>query len=109
MRWGMDGEEILHTFYKKITYKKTKDSWRLPFNADRMRNIRAVNDLVDADSGEVVLEAGKKLTVRQARQLAEKGVKALKVAERGTLRSLPGRRYRRPEDRRNLSPRPATS
>ncbi len=30
-------------------------------------------------SGEVVIEAGKKVTVRQARQLAEKGVKALKV------------------------------
>jgi DNA-directed RNA polymerase subunit beta len=78
---GMDGEEILNTFYRQVTYKKTKQGWRLPFNADRMKGMRAVNDLIDADSGEVVVEAGKKITVRQAKQLAEKGIKALKVAD----------------------------
>src|ERR671927_168693 len=35
----------------------------------------------DADTGKVVLEAGKKLTVRQARQLAEKGLKALRMTD----------------------------
>jgi DNA-directed RNA polymerase subunit beta len=78
---GMDGEEILNTFYNKVTYKKSKGAWRVPFNAERMRGLRAVNDLIDADSGEVVVEAGKKVTVRQAKQLADKGVKALKVAD----------------------------
>jgi DNA-directed RNA polymerase subunit beta len=78
---GMDGEEILSTFFKKIAYKRAKDGWRLPFDATRMRGYKAVNDLVDADSGKVVLEAGKKLTVRQARQLAEKGLKALRVSD----------------------------
>src|SRR5438477_55254 len=75
---GMDGEEVLRTFYKQIVYKRTKDGWRMPFDANRMRGYKAVNDLVDADSGKVVVEAGKKLTVRQARQLAEKGLKALR-------------------------------
>ena len=78
---GMDGEEILNTFYDKITYKRTKDGWRLPFVADRMRGFKAVNDLIDADSGEVILEAGRKLTVRAAKQLSEKGIKALKVVD----------------------------
>src|SRR4029077_15475063 len=36
---------------------------------------------VQADSGKVVLEAGKKLTVRSARQLAEKGLKALRMTD----------------------------
>ena len=76
---GMDGEEILSTFYKTITYKAAGDSWRLPFDPDRLKGMKAVVDLVDADTGEVVIEAGKKLTVRAARQLAEKGVKALKI------------------------------
>ena len=40
--------------------------------------MKAVADLIDADTGEVVIEAGKKLTVRAARQLAEKGLKALR-------------------------------
>ncbi|MHB2168158.1 DNA-directed RNA polymerase subunit beta [Alsobacter sp. R-9] len=76
---GMDGEEILGTFYNKVLYTKAKDGWRLPFNAERMKGMKAVTDLVDADSGELVLEAGKKLTARSARLIAEKGVKALRA------------------------------
>ncbi len=78
---GMDAEEILHTFYRKVIYKRQKDGWRVPFDANRFRGYKAINDLVDADSGKVVLEAGKKLTVRQARQLGEKGLKALRMTD----------------------------
>jgi DNA-directed RNA polymerase subunit beta len=78
---GMDGEEVLRTFYRQVVYKRAKDGWRVPFDATRMRGYKAVNDLVDADTGKVVVEAGKKLTVRQARQLAEKGLKALRVTD----------------------------
>jgi DNA-directed RNA polymerase subunit beta len=78
---GMDGEEILNTFYRQVHYKRHKDGWRVPFDAGRFRGYKAINDLVDADSGKVVLEAGKKLTVRQARQLAEKGLKALRMTD----------------------------
>ncbi|MFC0243380.1 DNA-directed RNA polymerase subunit beta [Rhodopseudomonas telluris] len=78
---GLDGEEILSTFYKKILYKRTKDGWRVPFDANRFRGYSTVNDLIDADTGKVVLEAGKKLTVRAARQLQEKGLKALRLSD----------------------------
>src|SRR6202522_3423831 len=78
---GMSGEEILNTFYKQVLYKRTKEGWRVPFDANRLRGYKAINDLVDADTGKVVLEAGKKLTVRQARQLAEKGLKALRLTD----------------------------
>ncbi|MFO1116727.1 MAG: DNA-directed RNA polymerase subunit beta [Beijerinckiaceae bacterium] len=78
---GMDGEEILSTFYKKLTYTRVGENWRMPFDADRLKGTKATVDLIDADSGEVVVEAGKKLTVRSARQLAEKGVKALRVVD----------------------------
>ena len=78
---GMDAEEILNTFYRKVVYKRQKEGWRVPFDASRFRGYKAVNDLVDADSGRVVLEAGKKLTVRQARQLAEKGLRALRMSD----------------------------
>ena len=78
---GMSGEEILNTFYKQVLYKRAKEGWRVPFDANRLRGYKAVNDLVDADTGKVVLEAGKKLTVRQARQLAEKGLKALRMTD----------------------------
>ncbi len=78
---GMDGEEILNTFFRQVHYKRHKDGWRVPFDANRFRGYKAINDLVDADSGKVVLEAGKKLTVRSARQLAEKGLKALRMTD----------------------------
>src|SRR5580700_5787529 len=78
---GMSGEEILNTFYKQVPYKRTKEGWRVPFDANRLRGYKAVADLVDADTGKVVLEAGKKLSVRQARQLAEKGLKALRMTD----------------------------
>ena len=78
---GMDGEEILNTFYKHITYKRSKDGWRVPFDANRLRGYKAINDLIDADTDKVVVEAGKKITVRQARQLAEKGLRALRMTD----------------------------
>ncbi len=78
---AMDAEEILNTFFRKVIYKRQKDGWRVPFDANRFRGYKAINDLVDADSGKVVLEAGKKLTVRQARQLGEKGLKALRMTD----------------------------
>ncbi len=78
---GMDGEEILNTFYKHITYKRSKDGWRVPFDANRLRGYKAINDLIDADTNKVVVEAGKKITVRQARQLAEKGLRALRMTD----------------------------
>ncbi|HET9617009.1 MAG TPA: DNA-directed RNA polymerase subunit beta, partial [Pseudolabrys sp.] len=78
---GLDGEEILRTFFKHVTYKRAKEGWRVPFDANRLRGYKAINDLVDADTGKVVVEAGKKLTVRQARQLSEKGLKALRMTD----------------------------
>jgi DNA-directed RNA polymerase subunit beta len=83
---GLDGEEILSTFYKKIIYKRAKsgsnsEGWRVPYDPVRFRGYSTLNDLIDADSGKVVLEAGKKLTVRAARQLQEKGLKALRMSD----------------------------
>ena len=78
---GLDGEAILDLFYDRITYKRIDGGWRRPFDAARMRGMQATSDLIDADSGKVVLEAGRKMTARTARQLAEKGLKALKLAD----------------------------
>jgi DNA-directed RNA polymerase subunit beta len=78
---GLDGEEILNTFYRQVHYKRAKDGWRVPFDANRLKGYKAINDLVDADTGKVVVEAGKKITVRQARQLAERGLKALRMTD----------------------------
>ena len=78
---GLDGEEILETFYNKILYTQADSGWQMPYDANRMKGMKAVTDLIDAETGEVVVPAGRKLTARAARQLADKGLKALKVTD----------------------------
>jgi len=78
---GLDSEEILNTFYNRLIYKRAKEGWTVPFDAERMKGFKASVDLIDAKTGEVVLEAGKKLTARAARQLAEKGLEALRATD----------------------------
>ncbi|MEO2039025.1 MAG: DNA-directed RNA polymerase subunit beta, partial [Martelella sp.] len=81
MALGMDTEEILETFYEKATYERDGDGWKVPFSPERLRGQKVVSDLIDADSGEVVVEAGKKLTPRMLKKLSEGGLKALKVTD----------------------------
>lgn len=82
MALGLDGEEILNTFYQRIDYTRAgKGSWRMPFDGDRLKGTKASYDLIDADTGEIVIEAGRKITARTIKQLTEKGVKALKVTD----------------------------
>jgi DNA-directed RNA polymerase subunit beta len=81
MALGMDTEEILSTFYETITLYRDGEHWRAPFSVDRFRNVKLATDLVDAETGEVVVEVGKKVTARQARQLAENGLKAVRATE----------------------------
>src|SRR5579863_8324840 len=78
---GLDGEEILSTFYKRAIYSRDKDGWRVPYDPDRMKGVKIVNDIVDADTGEVVIEAGRKLTARSAKQYADKGLKAFRASD----------------------------
>lgn len=81
MALGMDGQEILSTFYNTVTFKRAKDGWRIPYSAERYKSMKLLADLVDADTGEVVAQAGKKLTARAAKMLAEKGLKEIKATE----------------------------
>ena len=78
---GLDGEEILKTFYRTIVYTRMKDGWRVPYDPERSKGVKFTVDQIDADTGEVAIEAGRKLTARSARQLTEKGVKALLAAD----------------------------
>lgn len=74
---GMDAEEILRTYYDTLSYEKTKTGWRVPYNPEKMKNAKPTHDLIDAKTGDVVHEGGKKLSARQAKKLAENGLKHL--------------------------------
>src|SRR5215217_9368127 len=71
---GMDAEEILDTYYTTLNYEKTKTGWRVPYDADKWKGAKPTHDLIDAKTGDVVHEGGKKLSARQAKKLAEEGL-----------------------------------
>ena len=78
---GLDQEAIMDAYYKTITYKLHKNKgWVAPFFPDRVRGTRPTYDLVDAKTGEVLFEKGKKVTPRAVKQLIDEGkVKELLV------------------------------
>ncbi len=78
---GLEDEEILSTFYDRIMLKATKDGWRMPFRPDRLRGIKPTSDLIDAKTGKVAIEAGRKVTARLANKLADEGLKELLVSD----------------------------
>ena len=68
---GMDAEEILSVFYGQVVFTRTDKGWARPFDPEAFRGRPLAENLVDAASGEVVAEAGAKLTARNARKIAE--------------------------------------
>src|SRR5450432_2240277 len=79
---GLTQEEILDYFYSKISFKHNKDgSWTTPLDAGWMRNAKSTSDWKNAKSGEVVLEAGSKITARTLRKMQEDGVKNIAFQE----------------------------
>ncbi|MEX2519336.1 MAG: DNA-directed RNA polymerase subunit beta [Paracoccaceae bacterium] len=71
---GMDQQTICDTFYARVDYAKVGDGWAAPLDADRLRGAKPAFDLIDAKTGEVIAEAGVKLTPRKLNKLAEDGV-----------------------------------
>ncbi|WP_366556366.1 DNA-directed RNA polymerase subunit beta [Aquibaculum sediminis] len=76
---GMSAEEVLSTFYDHTVYHRSPQGWRTPFDAEKLKGTKLEADLVDADSGETVAEAGQKMTPRLARKLTEGGLKDVLV------------------------------
>jgi DNA-directed RNA polymerase subunit beta len=78
---GMDGEEILKTFYEVVPYvKRDGGGWATPYKPDRWRGAKPDFPLIDADTGEEVAPAGAKISARQAKRLADNGLKTLLLA-----------------------------
>ena len=74
---GMDGEEILTTFYDVTGYEKREGGWATEYRPDRWRGVKPDFALVDADTGEEVAKAGEKISARNAKKLADNGLKTL--------------------------------
>jgi DNA-directed RNA polymerase subunit beta len=71
---GMTSEEILNYFYDTFTFKRDGEGWKTEFNPEAFKGVKLTNDLVNADTGEVVAEAGRKVSPRQAKKMKEGGL-----------------------------------
>ena len=68
---GMDKEEILSYFYDVDTYIGDKKGWKAKFLPERFRGVKHSFDLIDARTGKIVFEAGKKIPAHTAQKLVD--------------------------------------
>ena len=82
---GLTKEDILEFFYDSVEYTETTGGWKTAFVAEQYEGSKLDYDLVDAKSGEVIVEAGKKMTPRVMRSLQEGKVKEILLPQEGIL------------------------
>ncbi len=94
---GMDEEDILDAFYKRVEHKRVKKGgWTMPVNEESLKGAKFDYDLINAKNGKVVVEAGKKVTARTIKKLKEDKVTQFlltdeQMAERYFARDLVNR------------------
>jgi DNA-directed RNA polymerase subunit beta len=76
---GLSSEEILNTFYERMTYVRGPNGWQVPYVKDAWRGQKPTYDVVNADSGEVVFAAGQKVTPRAANKAEKDGLVSLLI------------------------------
>ena len=77
MALGMDGEEILGTFYDSVPCQKREGGWTTPYRPERWRGVKPAFALVNADTGEEIAPAGQKISARNAKRFADAGLATL--------------------------------
>ncbi len=70
---GLTQEDICDTYYEKVSYRKAKNGWITKFFPDRLRGTKPANDIIDAKTGEVIAESGKKVTPRTVKKWIDEG------------------------------------
>ncbi|BCA57257.1 DNA-directed RNA polymerase subunit beta [Sphingomonas sp. HMP6] len=76
---GMTGEEILNTFYNRVTFVRGQGGWIIPFQAENWRGQKPMYDIIDAKTGEVVFANGQKISPRAANKSAKDGLTDLLI------------------------------
>ncbi|MGE0179657.1 MAG: DNA-directed RNA polymerase subunit beta [Sphingomonas sp.] len=74
---GLTSEEILNTFYNRMTFVRGKGGWQIPFAPENWRGQKPAFDIVDAKTGEVVFPTGQKISPRAANKAQKDGLKNL--------------------------------
>ena len=71
---GMDQEGIMDAYFDTVNFAFRKhEGWVTKFFPERVRGTRPQYDLIDAATGNVIAEAGKKITPRAVKTLIDEG------------------------------------
>ena len=108
MALGMDGEEILSTFYNTLTYAKRVEKkgkaggWATAYQPDRWRGVKPEFALIDADTGEEDRARRHQDLRPQRQEVRRRGPEDPAAGPRGADRQVPGQGPGQLPDRRNL-------
>ncbi len=71
---GLDQEGIMDAYYDTVDYSYEKGKgWVTKFFPERVRGTRPAFDLINAETGELIAEAGKKVTPRAVKKILDEG------------------------------------
>ena len=76
---GMSKEEILNSFYSRVSLTKDKKGWRLAFDVEKLKGRKLPFDLVDAASKKVLIPEGEKFLLAKLKKFEREGVKEILV------------------------------
>nr|WP_253308426.1 DNA-directed RNA polymerase subunit beta [Rickettsia endosymbiont of Ceutorhynchus assimilis] len=76
---GMNTSEIIKFYYQTVTYQAKDKGWAVEFMPKSITAHRLTTDLINADTGEIILEAGQKVTPRLAKKYSSEGIKHILV------------------------------
>ncbi len=71
---GMDQQDICDAYYETVNFVKVdQHTWAAPFFPERMKGVKPLTDIVEVETGEVIAEAGKKITPRLVKKMVDEG------------------------------------
>ena len=76
---GMSSSEIIKFYYDSLVYFAKDNNWSTAFKPESFSSHRLSYDLIDADTGKIILAQGQKITPRLAKKFAADGVKNVLV------------------------------
>jgi DNA-directed RNA polymerase subunit beta len=78
---GLSRQDIVDNYYNKVDAKISKDACAIAFEPLFFEGVKLASDLIDADSKEVLAEAGTKPTRRKMKKIEDAGTKWILQAD----------------------------
>ena len=81
---GLDEEKILSSFYKSVSYRKSKNSWITDMIEEKYLNVKLDYDLSTV-RGKVIVEQDKRITPRIIKKIKDDKIKEVLIPEKALI------------------------